>query len=240
MWNERCARQPPEDSGLSGIGRGVLLWLVAILGACSRPAPLPPEVKAIVCPTNRPAHASATFAKARITFPCISKELADSPYLLRCDLESRPMICEDDGSLLYSRNAKGDVYVGPLPEELRRDASSAPDLSGASRLIANFRKSPPRTETFEEVESETRFLLADGQALMPDGFTLSKGPLCYREATVLNTGTCNLEARSASLYWHVQVAIHAERGTPISGEEYREEIASWLKLLGKLVRDPDK
>jgi len=227
-------------SGLSAFGRIVLLGTAASLCACSRPPPLAPELKAITCPTNRQEHASATFAKARIIFPCISKELADSPFLLRCDLESRPMICEDDGSLMYSRNASGAVYVGPLPEELRRRDSSVPDLTGASRLIANFRKSPPRTSTFEEVETDGQFLLPGVQALFPEGFTLVKGPLCYREATALNTGTCILEARSASLYWHIQVAIHADRGTPVTAQEYREEIASWLKLLGVLVTDPAK
>jgi len=230
----------PGRPGLSTAIRIALLGLVASLCTCSRPAPLAPELKAIICPTNRPAHASATFAKARITFPCISQELADSPHLLRCDLESRPMICEDDGSFMFSRNAKGDVYVGPLPEELRRKDASAPDLTGASRLSVNFRKSPPRTETFEEAETEWAFLLPDGQALLPGGFTFVKGTLCSRQATPLNTGTCVLEARSASLYWHIQVAIHADRGTPVSAEEYRDELAFWLKLLGVVVTDPAK
>ena len=110
-------------SGLSAFGCIVVLGAAASLCACSRPPPLAPELKAITCPTNRQEHASATFAKARIIFPCISKELADSPFLLRCDLESRPMICEDDGSLMYSRNAGGAVYVGEgaLPDEATKN-----------------------------------------------------------------------------------------------------------------------
>ena len=101
-------------------GAAALLGLAACLGACSRPAPLPPELQAIRCPVNRPEHAAATFVNARVTFVCVSKELADSPYLLKCDLTSRPMICEDDGSILLSRGPDGVVYGGLLPGEHKR------------------------------------------------------------------------------------------------------------------------
>ena len=238
--NRHSARYPRlQPAPVGGI---VLFGLVASLSACTRPPPQPlaPELKAIYCPTNRTEHASAMFARARITFVCISKQLAEAPFLLRCDLQSRPMICEDDGSLLFSRSAEGDVYAGLLPEELRRKDASASGLSGSSRLTVNFRKSPPRTSTFEEVETDWRFLLSGGEALLPSGFTFVKGTLCDRKATVLNSGVCNLEAQSASLYWHIAVGIHSDSGMPVSAEEYRGEIAFWLKLLGRLVRDPEK
>jgi len=215
-----------------------LLALAACLGACSRPAPLSPELQAIRCPTNRPAHASATFVNARITFVCIAKELADAPHLLKCDLESLPMVCEDEGSLLFSRSPEGVVYAGLLPGEHRRKDPEA--LYGGSRLTVNFRKNAPRRSTFEEEETDWRFLIPRVAPLLPGGFTLVKGTLCDRAATVLGSGTCNLEARSASLYWHVAVSIHAERGTPILEEEYRAELARWLELLGRLVKDPAK
>jgi hypothetical protein len=226
--------------GASAIGRIVLLGLVASQGACERRPPLAPELKAFHCPTNRQEHASATFGKARITFVCISKALADSPYLLKCDLESRPMICEDDGSLMFSRSAAGEVYVGSLPAHLRQQDASASEVPGGSQLIVNFRKAPPRTSTFDEVETDWRFLLPEGKDLLPRGFTFVKGTLCDRAATVLNSGVCNLEAKSASLYWHIAVSISAERGTAVSAEEYRAEIAFWLGLLEKLVTDPAK
>jgi len=213
-----------------------LLALAACLGACSRPAPLAPELQTIRCPTNRPAHAAATFANARITFVCISEELADSPHLLKCDLESRPMVCEDDGSLLFSRSPEGVVYAGLLPGEHKRKDREA--LYGGSRLTVNFRKNAPRTSTFEEEETDWKYLIPRVATLLPGGFTLVKGTLCDRTATVLGSGTCNLEARSASLYWHISVAIHAERGTPILEEEYRAELTRWLELLGMLVKDP--
>jgi hypothetical protein len=214
------------------------LALAACLGACSRPAPLSPELQAIRCPTNRTAHAAATFANARITFVCISKELADSPHLLKCDLESRPMICEDEGSLLLSRSPEGVVYGGLLPGEHKRKDPEA--LYGGSRLTVNFRKNAPRAPTFEEEETDWKFLIPRVAPLLPRGFTLVKGTLCDRTATVLGSGTCNLEARSASLYWHISVSIHAERGTPILEEEYRAELARWLELLGMLVKEPAK
>jgi len=214
--------------------------LVASLAGCKRQPPLDPELQAIKCPADQTEHAGATFVKARITFVCISKELAGSPFLLRCDRTSRPMICEDDGTLVFSRGADGTVYAGMLPEERRLNDASAPGLGGSSRLIVNFRKSPPKTSTFEEVETPWKLLLPDGKDLLPSGFTFVKGTLCDRAASVLNSGVCNLEAQSASLYWHISVSIHADKTTPITAEEYRKELASWLKLLGKLVRDPEK
>lgn len=221
-------------------GQGFALFatlvLAACLGACGRPVPLDPELQAIRCPVNRPKHASATFVNARITFVCVSEELADSPYLLKCDLESHPMICEDDGSLLFSRSPEGVVYAGLLPGEHRRSDPEA--LHGGSRLTVNFRKNPPRTSTFEEEETDWKFVIPGVGTSLPAGFTFVKGALCDRKSTVLATGVCNLEAKSPSLYWHVSVAIHAERGTPISEEEYRAELDRWLGLLGKLVKDP--
>ncbi len=215
-----------------------LALLAAGLAGCSRPAPLDPELKAVRCPVNRPEHASATFVNARVTFLCLAKELAEAPHLLKCDLESRPMICEDEGSLLLSRSADGVVYGGLLPGERRREDPQS--LHGGSRLTVNFRKNPPRTSTFEEEETDWRFLIPRVGTMLPARFEYVKGTLCDRKATVLGTGTCNLEAKSPSLYWHISVAIHAERGTPITEEEYRTELEFWLRLLDKLVKDPAK
>ncbi|MDH5265621.1 MAG: hypothetical protein OEX21_12815 [Betaproteobacteria bacterium] len=211
--------------------------LAASLGGCGREPPLAPELQAIRCPLNRPAHARATFVNAKITFVCISKELADTPYLLRCDLESRPMICEDEGSLAFTRDAAGDLFAGYGP---RGKDGSSPDALGGSRLTVHFRKGPPRTSTFDEVETDWRFLLPEAKVLLPPGFIPVKGALCDRHATVLNSGTCNLEARSASLYWHISVAVLAEKGTPISPDEYLAELKLWLGLLDKMVVDPSK
>jgi hypothetical protein len=220
------------------LSRLLLVPLVAGLAACGKPEPLAPELQSIRCPTNRPAHASATFANARITFVCIGKELAEAPHLLRCDLESRPMVCEDEGSLVFTRSAEGTVFAGYLPtNDPKRDPPDA-DFSTGSRLVVNFRKGPPRTPTFEEVETDWRFLLPDAQELLPAGFALVKGALCDREATVLNAGGCNIEARSASLYWHIAVYLLEEKGTPMAAEDYRTEIAFWRERLGRMVVDP--
>lgn len=215
----------------------LLLALAATLAACTRsPPPLPPELQAIRCAPNKPAHASASFGKGRVTFVCIAKELADSPHLLRCDLESRPMICEDAGSLLFSRAPEGPVYPTYYPEGKRQ--LDVETMTGGSRLTVNFGNAPPRTETFEEVETQRRFLVPEAGRLLPPGFTLVKGALCDRATTALNSGTCNLEARSASLYWNIAVSYLAEPGTPVTAEEYQAEMEHWLKLLGLLVTDP--
>ncbi|MBL0142562.1 MAG: hypothetical protein IPP91_10810 [Betaproteobacteria bacterium] len=218
----------------------VPIVLALTLAACHRQAPLAPELAAIKCPADRTEHASTKFGKAELTFVCISERLASTPHMLRCDLDSRPMVCEDAGTFVFSRSAEGKVYSGSLPKFVQERESIAPDAPHGSQLIVNFRNAPPRTSTFEEVETDWRFLLPEARDLLPPGFTFVKGALCDREATVLNTGSCNLEARSASLYWHISVYIPVEKGTPISAGEYREELAFWLKVLDKVVVDPGK
>lgn len=212
----------------------LLLVPVALCASgCGKPksaVTLGPELRAVQCPPGRSDHAAGSFAAARVTFLCIPKHLADEPHLLRCDLESRPMICDDEGSFVYTRTAAGKVLAG-IP---RDDA----DLAGSTRLTVNFRKDPPRGKTFDEEETDWRFLMDDGKRLLPPGFTFEKGTLCDRNATVLGTGTCNLEARSASLYWHVAVDLRRHQGERIEAGEYREALAFWLDFLGRLVVDP--
>ena len=191
---------------------------------------LAPELQAVQCPPGRPESAAGAFANARVTFLCIPKELADKPYLLRCDLESRPMICDDEGSFVYTRTQSGKVLAG-IPRE---DA----DLVRSTRLTINFHKGPPRQATFEQAETDWKFLTDDGRRYLPAGFTLVKGTLCDRNASVLNSGICNLEARSSSLYWHVAVEIRRPRGERIEASEYRDTLEFWLGFLGKLVVDP--
>lgn len=223
----------------SRIALALALAAAALLAGCGRkPPPLPAELKIVKCPTGRAEHAAGSFAKARVTFLCLDKSIADSPHLLRCDLESRPMICEDAGSFLYSRGADGAIYSGLLPGEYQRKPDGEPPRG--SRLSVNFRPGPPPNATFEETETNWKFLLADGPSLLPRNFTFVKGVLCDRVASVLSSGICNLEAKSASLYWHIAVQIHAEPGTPIEAGEYREELAFWLGFLDKLVADPAK
>ena len=69
------------------------LALLIALAACSRaPEPLAPELQAVRCPANKTAHASGSFAEGRVMFLCIAGELAEKPHLLRCDLDSHPMV----------------------------------------------------------------------------------------------------------------------------------------------------
>ena len=143
-------------------------------------------------------------------------------------------------SFLFSRSEDGAAYSGIVPDPLKpRDAPTS-DTPYRSRLIVNFRNAPPNRPTFEQVETSRRFLLADGKDLLPPQFTFVKGTLCDRQTTVLDSGTCNLEASSASLYWHIAVQIPGKTGTPIPAEQYRDELAFWLKHLEKIVVDPKK
>jgi len=207
-----------------------LLPTLAGCGKSKSKVTLSPDLLAVQCPPGRPASAAGAFADARVTFLCIPKELADKPHLLRCDLESRPMICDDEGAFVYTRTQAGKVVAG-IPRE-------GADLVRSSRLTVNFRKGPPRQSTFEEEETDWKFLTDDGKRFLPSGFTQVKGTLCDRNASVLDSGICNLEARSSSLYWHVAVEIRRPRGERIEASEYREALEFWLGFLGKLVVDP--
>ena len=214
-----------------------LLALLLALAACSRaPEPLAPELQAVRCPANKTAHASGSFAEGRVMFLCIARELAEKPHLLRRDLESHPMVCEDAGSLVFSRGPGGAVYTSYFPGGKRE--MDFDTMTGGSRLTVNFRKGPPRTPTFEEAETDWRFLYPEAGRLLPPGFTIVRGALCDREVTVLGSATCNLEATSHSLYWHVAVSWLGPKGTPVLAEEYRAEMAFWLPFLGQLVADP--
>lgn len=221
------------------LGTAATLALAAGLAACGKaPQPLAPELQAVRCPASRTAHASASFAQGRVTFVCLAPEMADSPHLLRCDLTSRPMICEDAGNLVFSRTPQGAVYPTYFPAG-KREMDLA-TMTGGSRLTVNFRDGPPRTPTFEETEDDWHFLMPEAGRLLPAGFTLVKGARCDRAVRSLGAANCYLEARSASLYWHVTVSWLGEEGTPMLPEEYRAEMEHWLKLLGLLVTDPAK
>src|ERR1700675_14160 len=178
----------------AAVGYLMLLGVMTTLSACHRSQPpLAPELAAIRCPAGQTEHARAMFGNAELLFVCISKQLADRSILLRCDLTSRPMICEDVGYIFLSRSAEGEVYPGPLPTELRQRDPPESESTRDSQLIVNFHSGPPNRPTFEEVETGWRFLLDDGKDLLPHGFAFVKGTLCDRAATVLDSGTCNLE-----------------------------------------------
>jgi hypothetical protein len=220
--------------------RVLFLGFLATLGACHRAPPLAPELAAIHCPKDQTAHARAMFGKAELTFVCINKKQADNPSMLRCDLTSRPLICEDAGSFVFTRSEDGAAYSGLAPDPGNLGAVPTLESPYRSRLIVNFRKAPPNLPTFEAAETDWKFLLADGKDLLPPQFTFVKGTLCDRNAHVLNVGVCNLEAQSASLYWHIAVDIPVKKGTPISAGQYRDELAFWLIRLEKMVIDPKK
>lgn len=217
-----------------------LVLPLVLLGGCQRQTPLPAELALIQCPADQPAHARGAFGKAELTFVCISPKLAEAPHLLRCDLESRPMICEDAGTFAFHRDGTGKVFSGSLQTRRANGSLSSGEAIDGSGLIVNFRSAPPNSPTFEETETDWHFLLPGGPEFLPPGFVFVKGTRCARAATVLGTGTCNFEARSASLYWHFELSVPRERGTQIAPEEYAAELTFWRRIFAKLVADPKR
>jgi hypothetical protein len=138
--------------------------------------------------------------------------------------------------MVFSRSTDGEVYAGLLPEEKRQRSASVAGLAGSSRLTLDFRPNPPATSTFEEADTRSQFMIPEAKGLLPAGFKPIKGALCDRKA--VDGGLCRLEAQSASLYWRIGVHVHADRGTEMTEEQYRQAMASWLPLLDKLATDP--
>jgi hypothetical protein len=221
-----------------------MLLAATTLGGCGKApppaAPLAPELAAIHCPADRNEHARTMIGKAEVTFLCVDRLQASKPSLMRCDRETAPNLCEDTGEILLSHDADGLVYAGPPPnyEKERDNPGPTSGPTDDSQLIINFHAGPPTRKTFDPVETQWRFLLPGAQESLPDGFTFVKGTQCDRTATVLNTGTCNLEATTPSLYWHISISLHHKNGTPIYDHEYRSELAFWMKYLGLMVVDP--
>ena len=223
----------------------LLLFAIATLGAChSTPdapvVPLPTELAAIHCPSDRNEHARTMIGKAEVTFVCVDKMQAQTPSLMRCDREAAPNVCADSGQIFLSRDADGLVYAGPPPNYSAERSNLGPTSGPTddSQLIINFHSGLPTRKTFDVEETQWSFLMQGAQDLLPSNFTFVKGTLCDRQATVLNTGVCNLEATTPSLYWHISISIHHKQGTVISDHEYRSELKFWMKYLGLMVADP--
>src|SRR4051812_10837792 len=108
----------------------LVLLATTTLGACGKApfassAPLPSELASIRCPADRPEHAVGRIAGADVTFVCVGKEVAAKPSLLRCDLDSRPMVCEDAGMILLRHDAAGTVSASPPSREIQESAPGA-------------------------------------------------------------------------------------------------------------------
>jgi hypothetical protein len=221
-----------------------LLTLAAIAGlsACHRkpsePA-LAPELAAIACPADSAEHARATIGNAKVLFLCIPKDRMAAPNKIGCNPNGVIRTCDVVNEIQLSHRA-GDsrVHAGSIYDRLFIGARSEAEKEGDSQLYVIFHEGPPTSQTFGEIETPTRFLLADGDALLPPGFTFVKGTQCDRQSTVLNTGICNMEAQTASLYWHISITIWHNKGTDISPSEYRKELAFWMPYLEKMVDDP--
>jgi hypothetical protein len=209
------------------------------LSACKK-APLPPELAAIECPAGQEEYAQGKFGNAKVMFVCIDKKLASKPELLRCDTDSIPLVCRDEGSILLARDSEMQVYSGTIVaiDDIRRpeDEKTDPDRRIAHVIIGFSAK--PFTPTVNQDESAYEFELSGIEALPPSGFTYTDHRLCDRLATPLNYGSCGLEMRSKSLYWRVTVSIARPRGEPISAEEYRDELTFWMEYVRLIVDEP--
>jgi hypothetical protein len=218
----------------------VLMLLVACasLTSCNRQTPLAPELAAISCPADRAEHVSTRFANAEITFVCMTKEIAKKPALLRCDPNSRPVYCEDSGSMVFSRLPGGNVVASAPFNALGYEPGpiTNPETDKGSMVDVIFYDKPPGKANHDV--GPMQYLREPDQQRIPAGFTLVHGPLCDRVSNALDRGTCRLELKSASMHWYVDVSMPRPRGNRIDDSLYDQDLQRWLDLLGKMVVDP--
>jgi hypothetical protein len=238
----------------SFLATAVAVLVATTLDGCHREpppsAPLSPELAAIHCPADRNDHVSTMIGKAQVTFVCVNRQQLLAPAvgpgpspatsIMRCDSGTAPGSCPDFAEIMLSHDADGLVYSETVPNYAGERENHGPESGPTddSQLHIIFHGGPPKTHTFDPVETPYRYLLPGGNELLPDGFTFVKGTLCDRNATVLDSGVCNLEATTPSLYWHISISLHHKQGTPMSVREYRTELAFWMKYLSLMVVDP--
>ena len=221
-----------------------LLALAAIAGlsACHRKPseqPLAPELAAIACPADSAEHARAAIGNAKVLFLCIPKDRMAAPNKIGCNPNGVIRSCDVVNEIQLSHHA-GDsrVHAGSIYDRPFIGGRSAAEKEGDSQLYVIFHEGPPTGQTFGETETPDALFASRCRCLAAARFYLRQGHECDRQSTVLNTGICNMEAQTASLYWHISITIWHNKGTDISPAEYRSELAFWMPYLEKMVDDP--
>lgn len=216
----------------------IVFSTIISLSACHRQTPLPPELSAIQCQAGKEQHGQKKFGNEEVYFVCINNDLSNRLGSLKCESENRSLLCDEIQSYMLSRSAEGKVYAGQLPNEILQLDPSRSSTARDSSLIVSFHSSAPEQSPLESTGTGRDFLLTDAADTLPLGFTLTEGILCDNAANPLNEGRCMLRAKSSSLHWGIHVSIRQERGTPISPDEYREELIYWSKYIEKMVVNP--
>jgi len=217
----------------------VLLVACACLTGCNPRASLAPELAAISCPADRAEHVSTRFAKAEVTFVCVTKEVVKKPALLRCDPNVGPQWCQDSFDRMVFSRLPGGKLVEGAPFNARGyqpGPVTDPETDRGSMVEVSFYDKRPGKSDYEV--GPRRYLRKPGQQRIPAGFTLVNGPLCDDVSNALSRGSCALELKSASLYWYITVSMPRPSGWEIDDSLYDKDLQMWLDLLGKMVVDP--
>lgn len=211
-----------------------------VLPACHRESPLPTDLAAVKCwePEDN-FYARVPFGQAKVTYLCAPKQRAANPELLKCDPDSRPLICEDKGVIMLSRTPKGHVYAvnGGLADKLdKREVSETSDATGyASELALSFSV----TDDWHELKMyEEYFEFDEAKEYLPILFDVKEGVLCHRYASWLGAGRCEFIAKTPSLHWRISIGIYKDNNEKVTESEYRREFIFWRKYLKQMLADP--
>ncbi|NOT19410.1 MAG: hypothetical protein HOP24_03925 [Sideroxydans sp.] len=210
--------------------------------------PLPKELAEIKCVSEEAqSHSRVTYAKAKVFFLCLSGKYLDKPTEETCHIYDGNTICEKEGGRISLTRTIDNVVYAAMYEQLThekiltKEPTSTPDSLYESEFFTYFIDQPTKPGShgdFEETETDYKFLMRDAGNYLPLGFTLLKGAICDRRASVSDSGYCTLDAKTNSLYWRIIIKIHKKAGTEITESQYRNELTFWRPYFNKLVDDP--
>lgn len=210
--------------------------------------PLPKELAEIKCVSEEAqSHSRVTYAKAKVLYLCLSGKYWDKPTEETCHIYDGNTICNKEGGRISLTRTVDNVVYAAMYEQLTdkkiltKEPTSKPDSPYESEFFTYFIDQPRKPGShgdFEEIETDYGILLRDVGDYLPPSFTLLKGAVCHRRASVLDNGYCILDAKTNSLYWRIIIKIHKKAGTEITEREYRNEFIFWRPYFNKLVDDP--
>lgn len=221
---------------------GFAIVLITLLAACKQKTqPLPPELAAIHCPADMQARAQAIYGdKVHVQHVCLDPEQARHPELIRCGSREGPIIgtpaCRDQGFLSLSRTQDNQVYDGALQAQYgptgRKDGPErVADIGVQFSPVSH----APDWVNYRNPKGQ---ISLDSSGLpLPPGFAAETDVSCDAVASVLEFGLCTFRLRSRSMVWDVDIHLKRPKGTPISEEEYRQELQFFLPYFGKMVSD---
>lgn len=223
----------------------IILCLGLVIFLYLREPSLPKNLAGVKCVSEeRQSHARVAYGKAKVFHLCLSGKYWDIPKEETCHIYNGATVCEkENGIIALTRTIGGVVYAARYQQLeqmniLSKEPTSNPTATYESEFFTNFSDQAIKAGGHGDFnETEYVFLLRDVKDYLPPDFTLIKGAVCDKRASVLNHGYCFLDAKTNSLYWRIIFTIRKKAGTEITESDYQHEFVFWRPYLTELVKD---